>query len=152
LNVLLQVNTSGEDSKSGLPPLVTDAGAADSALLALALHVLSACPRLHLQGLMTIGSLNESLDHDSPNRDFETLKQTRGALHRALREAKAAGRFQGTWGRGEEDDSATLVLSMGMSSDFEDALHAGSDMVRVGTGIFGARPKKEEVKADAQPS
>ena len=35
-----------------------------------------------------------------------------------------------------------LLLSMGMSSDFEVALKAGSDIVRVGTGIFGERPKK----------
>jgi uncharacterized pyridoxal phosphate-containing UPF0001 family protein len=33
-------------------------------------------------------------------------------------------------------------LSMGMSSDFEAALKAGSDIVRVGTGIFGERHKK----------
>jgi PLP dependent protein len=34
-------------------------------------------------------------------------------------------------------------LSMGMSHDFEMALRAGADVVRVGTGIFGARPPKQ---------
>ena len=36
-------------------------------------------------------------------------------------------------------NSDELYLSMGMSSDFEDAIAAGSTMVRVGTAIFGAR-------------
>ena len=39
--------------------------------------------------------------------------------------------------------SRRLLLSMGMSNDFELALRAGSDIVRVGTGIFGARPPKK---------
>jgi uncharacterized pyridoxal phosphate-containing UPF0001 family protein len=110
----------------------------------LALQILNDCPRLHLQGLMTIGSLAESMDHDKPNQDFETLKQTRGALHEALMQAKTDGKFSNGRGWGGEDGQ--LMLSMGMSSDFEDALKAGSDIVRVGTGIFGARPKKEEAK------
>ena len=36
----------------------------------------------------------------------------------------------------------SLVLSMGMSSDFEAALKAESDSMRVGTGLFGERPTK----------
>jgi uncharacterized pyridoxal phosphate-containing UPF0001 family protein len=39
-------------------------------------------------------------------------------------------------------ENGKLILSMGMSSDFEAALRAGSDIVRVGTGIFGERFKK----------
>jgi len=35
------------------------------------------------------------------------------------------------------------TLSLGMSGDWEAAIHAGSTMIRVGTGIFGARPKRE---------
>lgn len=38
---------------------------------------------------------------------------------------------------------------MGMSADFEAALRAGNDIVRVGTGIFGGRRTKEEVKGGA---
>ena len=34
------------------------------------------------------------------------------------------------------------VLSMGMSDDFEVAIEEGSTLVRIGTAIFGARPKK----------
>ncbi|KAH9928349.1 uncharacterized protein B0H18DRAFT_255283 [Fomitopsis serialis] len=136
LNVLLQVNTSGEDVKSGLAPL-TSPVPADAELVHLARHIVSSCPHLHLQGLMTIGSLTESLDSkEKPNEDFEKLKQTRDLLEEALAPEK------GQWGEG-----GRLLLSMGMSSDFEAALRTGSDIVRVGTGIFGGRPKKEEVKS-----
>ena len=80
---------------------------------------------------MTIGSLFESLSGDE-NRDFDLLEKTRDKLQIALKE-------QGVnrWG-----EDGKLVLSMGMSSDFEAALRAGSDIVRVGTGIFGERAKK----------
>lgn len=82
---------------------------------------------------MTIGSLSESLSSDE-NRDFESLKKTRNLLQDALLGAELEG-----WGQ-----DGKLVLSMGMSSDFEAALRAGSDIVRVGTGIFGDRHKKGE--------
>lgn len=139
LNVLLQVNTSGEDAKSGLPPLTSSPAPPESELVQLAKHIITSCPHLHLQGLMTIGSLAESLHStEKPNEDFEKLKQTREVLEEALAAEK------GKWG-----EDGGLLLSMGMSSDFEAALRTGSDIVRVGTGIFGSRPKKEEVKAGA---
>ncbi|KAL5526353.1 hypothetical protein ACEPAF_8076 [Sanghuangporus sanghuang] len=135
LNVLLQVNTSGEDVKSGLPPLTSIESTNENEevpLLALAMHVLESCPRLRLQGLMTIGSLSESLSSDDENRDFNTLVQTREQLEELLRK-------RGKWSEGRR-----LLLSMGMSSDFEAAIKAGSDIVRVGTGIFGQRHLKGE--------
>ncbi|KAI6017936.1 hypothetical protein BKA83DRAFT_4315785 [Pisolithus microcarpus] len=132
LYIFLQVNTSGEDVKSGLPPLTSVESASESELVRLAEHVVTACPRLHLQGLMTIGSLGESLaSSERGNQDFETLKRTRDVLHDVLRGSS------GEWGM-----DGRLLLSMGMSSDFEAALKAGSDVVRVGTGIFGARVQK----------
>ena len=140
MNVLLQVNTSGEDVKSGLPPLTSPTEEAnstaesvpDSELLELALHVLDNCPRLRLQGLMTIGSLSESLSSTDENRDFSALIQTRDRLEEMLRR------------RGKWEDGRRLLVSMGMSSDFEAAVRAGSDIVRVGTGIFGERRVKGE--------
>ncbi|TCD62399.1 hypothetical protein EIP91_006927, partial [Steccherinum ochraceum] len=132
LNMLLQVNTSGEDNKAGI------FWSSTSELTALALHVIQECPNLHLQGLMTIGSLSESLSDGDENKDFKTLIGVRDTLEAALKEAAGAG--AGGWG-----EDGRLLLSMGMSSDFKAALAAGSDVVRVGTGIFGARPKKEAV-------
>ena len=118
-----------------------DAEVDGSELVQLARHVLAECPRLRLQGLMTIGSLQESLAaQEKPNEDFARLVATRDALQAALARAGFPPE-SGAWG-----EDGRLLLSMGMSSDFEAALAAGSDIVRVGTGIFGARPKKEEVK------
>jgi len=142
------VNTSGEESKSGLPP-VTSPSPGDAELFQLAQYIITECDRLHLQGLMTIGSLAQSLS-TSENKDFETLTTTRDTLqafltaNREEMQKKVEDRLKGesrdrtvTWGEG-----GRLLLSMGMSSDFEAALKAGSDIVRVGTGIFGERPKK----------
>lgn len=137
LNVLLQVNTSGEEAKSGLPTPTSVESASRSELLQLARHIVSNCPRLYLHGLMTIGSLTESRASDErPNEDFETLKRTRDLLEEVLRQDPAS---DGNWGV-----DGKLLLSMGMSSDFEAALKGGSNIVRVGTGIFGTRPTKEQ--------
>ncbi|KIY72453.1 hypothetical protein CYLTODRAFT_417852 [Cylindrobasidium torrendii FP15055 ss-10] len=134
LNILIQVNTSGEDVKSGLPPLT--AGASTGELTELAKFIVTECPKLSLQGLMTIGSLEQSLNSEGGNNDFETLKATRDVLEKYCHD-ELAGKSWGVDGR--------LLLSMGMSSDFEAALKAGSDIVRVGTGIFGGRKTKTEI-------
>ncbi|KAG6843779.1 hypothetical protein H0H87_000559 [Tephrocybe sp. NHM501043] len=136
LNILIQVNTSGEDAKSGLPPFASpSAESINLELLEVAKTIITECPKLHLQGLMTIGSLEQSLDasETQKNLDFEALKLTRDLLQKLL-----IAELQGSkWG-----EDGRLLLSMGMSSDFEAALKAGSDIVRVGTGIFGQRAKK----------
>jgi uncharacterized pyridoxal phosphate-containing UPF0001 family protein len=84
---------------------------------------------------MTIGSQEESLaSSERPNQDFEILKRTRVVLEEILR---ANPVFNERWG-----ENGQLLLSMGMTTDFEAALQAGSHIVRVGTGIFGARRMK----------
>lgn len=137
LRVLLQVNTSGEDNKSGLAPLSPNVDVASSELYQLARYVIMECPRLHLEGLMTIGSLEQSLaaSETEENMDFERLRETRDILREYLVK-KHAGTL---WG---QEATGSLLLSMGMSSDFETALKNGADIVRVGTGIFGQRSKK----------
>lgn len=140
LNVLLQVNTSGEASKSGLPPLDVhcsdpDAVELDSTeLLSLATYIVTSCPRLHLLGLMTIGSWEASHSNTKINPDFGRLRTTRDLLENELKSSCAESK----WGK-----DGTLLLSMGMSADFEAAIKAGSDIVRVGTTIFGERPTKQ---------
>ena len=140
LNVLLQVNTSGEASKSGLPPLDADNIDPDNTepdsteLLSLAAHILTSCPRLHLLGLMTIGSWEASHSSTEINLDFERLRATGNLLENELRSSYAENK----WGEGGK-----LLLSMGMSADFEAAIRAGSDVVRVGTTIFGQRPIRQ---------
>ncbi|KAK0446206.1 hypothetical protein EV421DRAFT_1901883 [Armillaria borealis] len=140
LNVLIQVNTSGEEAKSGLAPLSENNPSGE--LTQLAKFIVNQCPRLRLQGLMTIGALEQSLNSGDDNADFERLKETRNLLHRfLLSEFQDTGK--GKWGA--ETGDGRLLLSMGMSSDFEAALKAGGDIVRVGTGIFGSRKTKAEM-------
>ena len=109
LNVCLQVNIDGGETKSGIAP-------AD--VLALAVEV-SQLPHLVLRGLMTI---------PDPVEGF----QPQVAVH-----AKARALFdevKTTLNLPQFD-----TLSMGMTGDLEAAVQAGSTMVRVGTAIFGGR-------------
>ena len=109
LEVCLQVNISGEASKSG---------ASLEALPALAEAVL-ALPRLRLRGLMAIPAPAEGLAAQR-----EPCARLRQALE-ALRE-----RFP---------EAPLDTLSMGMSDDLEAAVLEGATLVRLGTAIFGAR-------------
>ena len=113
LRVMIQVNTSSEDNKSGCHPDICPQ---------LAKHVINQCPHLQLCGLMTIGRLG----HDyalGPNPDFDCLLRCQSVV------SKETGRND-------------LELSMGMSADYIEAIKTGSTSVRVGTGIFGARAMK----------
>jgi PLP dependent protein len=111
LNVLLQVNVSGEASKHGVPPLE---------LPDLARRV-AALPRLRLRGLMAIPE--PTADAARQHASFATMRELLEQLRRELA------------GTGVDLDT----LSMGMSDDLEAAITEGSTMVRVGTAIFGAR-------------
>ncbi|KAH7077636.1 hypothetical protein BKA63DRAFT_269121 [Paraphoma chrysanthemicola] len=120
LRVMVQVNTSGEDSKSGVEPADT---------LSLCRHIIDKCPHLQLLGLMTIGAIARSKETtaENENEDFITLRETRDGVAKEL---------------GWEENR--LELSMGMSADFEGAIAMGSDEVRVGSEIFGERPPKKD--------
>ncbi|KAF2473384.1 uncharacterized protein BDR25DRAFT_257802 [Lindgomyces ingoldianus] len=120
LRVKVQVNTSGEESKSGVEP---------SDALALCQYVIGQCPHLQLTGLMTIGAIarSKATTPENENEDFITLANTRDKV------AKELG-----W------NPEQLELSMGMSADFEGAIAIGSSEVRVGSDIFGERPPKKD--------
>lgn len=133
------------------------AGGAEEKLTQLATHIIRSCPRLRLVGLMTIGK------PDGGEEDFVALREARDRLVRVLPPPPPRDDDEGVWGEdaGLDDSSQSqggegegekthtrargrrLLLSMGMSHDFEMALRAGADVVRVGTGIFGARPPKK---------
>ncbi|KAI1125747.1 hypothetical protein F5Y10DRAFT_246483 [Nemania abortiva] len=121
LNIHVQVNTSGEASKSGCAP------GAETVELCRAVE---AAPHLHLLGLMTIGAIARSVatTPENENEDFVALREQRDLVAREL---------------GLE---RKLELSMGMSEDFEGAIAMGSDEVRVGSTIFGTRPSRAEAK------
>ncbi len=109
LAVLIQVNISGESSKSGIAPQAAEALVGE----------VSRLPRLHLRGLMAV---------PEPTDDASRQRSGFAAL-RAL--------FERLRSQGFALDS----LSMGMSADLEAAIAEGATIVRVGTAIFGERPK-----------
>lgn len=124
LHIFVQVNTSGEDSKSGVNP-------ASPELLEIARHVRDECPHLHLQGLMTIGAIarSQATTEENENEDFISLRESRDWLAKEL-----------------QIGANELDLSMGMSEDFEGAVRQGSSEVRVGSTIFGQRPPRKDAK------
>ena len=111
LNVCLQVNVDGGENKSGVPPAET---------LALAIQV-AALPRLCLRGLMVI---------PEPAADYAGQLAV-CAQAKALFDEIVAAAVPGA--------PHFDTLSMGMTTDLEAAVAAGSTMVRVGTAIFGVR-------------
>ena len=112
LNICVQVNISGEASKSGCAP---------DAALDLA-HGVARQRGLALRGFM--GIAEETAEVDRQRTQFRTL--------RALFDhARASGLPVDT-------------LSMGMSADMEAAIAEGSTLVRIGSALFGARPRKTE--------
>ncbi|KAE8403558.1 hypothetical protein BDV37DRAFT_133265 [Aspergillus pseudonomiae] len=125
LRVFVQVNTSGEENKSGVDPV--------SGAVSLCRFIREKCPRLKLQGVMTIGAIarSKATTPETENEDFVCLRETRDRIVRELE---------------LEGEDARLELSMGMSEDFEGAIALGSDEVRVGTTIFGQRPPKDQAK------
>ncbi|KGM14393.1 YggS family pyridoxal phosphate-dependent enzyme [Cellulomonas bogoriensis] len=112
LDVMVQVNVSGEASKFGVPP--AEAGG-------LAVRV-AALPRLRLTGFMTIGA--RSSDRAEVRAGFARLRAVRDEV----------------LGAGAPGTAEARELSMGMSGDLEDAVAEGATIVRVGTAVFGARP------------
>lgn len=109
LGVFIQIDTSGEEAKSGIPHDDLNA------CLALARHLAESCPSLALKGVMTIGAPDDI-------SCFDKLAVCRDAL-----------------AQGISVEPQSLQLSMGMSGDFEEAIRRGSTNVRVGSTIFGAR-------------
>ncbi len=109
--ILLEVNVSGEKSKSGMP--------ANQVAEALR-HIQEACPRITVEGLMTMAPFSTNPEDARPY--FRQLRELRDELERSL-------------------DIGLPRLSMGMSGDYEVAVEEGATWVRLGTVLFGERPK-----------
>lgn len=122
LNVMVQVNTSKEESKSGC---------SSDKCVDLVEHIISHCAHLKFSGLMTIGEMNYDWSQGA-NPDFICLIECRKNVCEKL-------------GISLED----VELSMGMSNDFEKAILMGSTNVRVGSTIFGARQPKQPSNASS---
>ena len=110
LDVYVQVNVSGEDTKSGLEP-----GEVEDFL-----EQLLDFDALTVKGLMTMAVHTD--DERLVRRNFSVLRQLRDDLRARRPELIGEG-----------------GLSMGMTNDYEIAIEEGATVVRVGTAIFGSR-------------
>lgn len=108
VDVLIQVNCSGEDQKSGCPP------AAASALA----EQIDTMVNVRVRGLMTMAAVDAS---ETELRS--TFARCRHLYEDIVPRRLAGGKFN--------------LLSMGMSGDFEIAIEEGANIVRVGSAIFG---------------
>lgn len=110
VNILIQVNVAGEDTKFGLASEEAEE----------TIRIISKLPGIHICGLMTIAPF---VDNPEDNRAiFSKLKQ----LSVDIRDKNI-------------DNIDMNILSMGMTGDYEVAIEEGATIVRVGTGIFGER-------------
>lgn len=110
IEILIQVNTSGEESKFGLEPEATIG----------AIEEVSTLPNLKIKGLMTIGAFLPNPEDVRPC--FKLLHDLKDRVNERGITSVEIG-----------------TLSMGMTNDYEIAIEEGSTMVRVGTAIFGER-------------
>lgn len=109
-DILIEVNIAGEASKFGTTREEAIALVEAAAKL----------PNIHICGLMTIAPYVENPEDN--RKYFQQIRQLSVDIKRK-----------------NIDNVDMRVLSMGMSGDYEVAIEEGATMVRVGTGIFGAR-------------
>ena len=110
LDYLIEINTSGEDSKSGYSGF--------SAFLK-ELEIYLNLENLKLRGLMTIAPFSN--DENKVRKSFADLYEYFNKLKTEIKTPEIN------------------ILSMGMSSDFKIAIEEGSTLIRIGTAIFGSR-------------
>ncbi len=118
--VLIEINTGGEEAKSGL--------AIDWTELEPVLAAAQGWANLRVSGLMTVPPFTD--DPEGARPYFRNLRD--------LRDEISAHNLPAV---------SMQTLSMGMSHDFEVAIEEGSTQVRVGTAIFGSRPKRAKLIA-----
>ena len=112
LNVLIQINVDNEPQKAGI------FSSCEDEIIELVDFVLHDCPNLKLQGLM--GMCARGSNEKSQLLSFQRLTYLKEMLN---------AHFKITMNE----------MSMGMSGDFEQAIEAGSTMLRVGSALFGER-------------
>ncbi len=120
LDVLLEVNISGEQSKGGLAANGWSSDPAIREPLWEEISQIFALPGLNVRGLMTMAPIVEQMEQTRPV--FANLAALRESL---------VGTFQ----------QALPDLSMGMTDDYPVAIEEGATLVRVGRAIFGERNK-----------
>lgn len=110
LPILIEVNTSGEPTKYGVKPEQTET----------LIREMQKLENLRIRGIMTVGPASKD-----KQKVRQAFRQLRG-IYEKLEKVKMS-------------NVELEHLSMGMSSDFEEAIEEGSNMLRIGTAIFGPR-------------
>ncbi len=110
VDILLQVDSSGEETKFGISP-------DDLTMIA---ERIARLEKLRIKGLMTIGPMTD--DRQRIRHSFRTTR----SLFDGLKDARIP-------------NCSMEYLSMGMSSDYMIAVEEGGNMVRIGTALFGKR-------------
>lgn len=110
MNILLEVNIGGEESKWGFKPNDVE----------LAVREIAQLEGIKICGLMTIPPICET--ESEVRKYFRKMNK----LFIDIRDKKI-------------DNSSMTILSMGMSDDFDIAIEEGANLVRVGTALFGKR-------------
>lgn len=112
MDILIQVNAAEEESKFGIHQEETTK---------LIHDILANCPNIRICGLMTIAPFEE--DPESVRKFFHQLHEIYDQCSKTL----------------DHPNLKMQYLSMGMSHDFRVAIEEGSNLVRIGTALFGAR-------------
>ena len=118
MDILVQVNSAEEESKFGITTEETDQLIAD---------ITEQCPNIRIKGLMCIAPFED--DPEDVRGYFAEVKQI---YDKYVNEKSERIDFE--------------YLSMGMTHDFEVAIEEGSNLIRVGTAIFGYRDYRSEEK------
>jgi pyridoxal phosphate enzyme (YggS family) len=116
---LLEVNVSGEKSKSGMK---------ETDVIPTLNHIAEHCPRITVEGFMTMAPFSENPEDARPY--FRRLKSLRDNAEKEL-------------------GIGLPRLSMGMSGDFEVAVEEGATWLRLGTILFGDRPKTRMMRRES---
>lgn len=111
--VLIEIHSSSEESKAGIAPQN----------LASFVHELESLDKIEIQGVMTLAENSED-----PYRVRQCFRKTRECFEK-LKELKPK-------------NSHLKYISMGMSNDFEVAIEEGSNLIRLGSAVFGPRTPK----------
>ena len=111
MDILIQVNSAQEESKFGITTDETEG---------MINYILENCPNIRIRGLMCIAPFEDN--PDDVRVFFAQVKEQYDRFSKI-----------------EHENLDFKYLSMGMSHDFEVAIEEGSNLIRVGTAIFGER-------------
>jgi pyridoxal phosphate enzyme (YggS family) len=119
MDILIQINIGNEDSKFGAAPEEADT---------LISEIAQSCSNVRIRGLMCVAPYEEDPEKTRPY--FARMKK----MYDSYAE------------KGPQGIIDFKYLSMGMTNDYVQAIEEGSNMIRVGTAIFGARNYRQEEK------